>query len=92
MLSAISLQRVGFGMVLIIAFSIGLAGVLTAIGILWVKARDLLNQLSRRNNHASGRVGGRLVQALPVLSALLITVIGVGLTVQALLQTGVLGL
>jgi ABC-type nickel/cobalt efflux system permease component RcnA len=91
MLSAISLQRVDFGMVLIIAFSIGLASVLTAIGILWVKARDLLNHFSRRNNSASSLATGRIIRVLPVFSALLITVIGLGLTFQALLQAGAFG-
>ena len=33
MLGAISLNRIGFGLVLILLFSVGLAGVLTAIGI-----------------------------------------------------------
>jgi ABC-type nickel/cobalt efflux system permease component RcnA len=93
MLSAIALQRVGFGMVLIVVFSLGLAGVLTGIGILWVKARELLNIMSRNNNLTSRIPGGagRLVQALPVISALFITLVGLGLTLQALVQTGVFG-
>jgi ABC-type nickel/cobalt efflux system permease component RcnA len=93
MLSAIALQRVGFGMVLIVVFSLGLAGVLTGIGILWVKARELLNIMSRNSNLASRFPGGggRLLQALPVISALFITLVGLGLTLQALIQTGVFG-
>jgi nickel/cobalt exporter len=93
MLSAIALQRVGFGMVLIIFFSLGLAGVLTAIGILWVKAGELMSRLSQQGVFGSlpGGSGKRLLQALPVLSALLITLVGVGLTLQALLQAGVFG-
>jgi len=41
LLSAIALHRVAFGMLLIVAFSIGLAGVLTGIGLLLVYARRL---------------------------------------------------
>ncbi|MEJ7653734.1 MAG: sulfite exporter TauE/SafE family protein [Chloroflexia bacterium] len=39
LLSAISLGRLGFGLVLVIAFSLGLAGVLTGIGLVLVYAR-----------------------------------------------------
>jgi nickel/cobalt exporter len=93
MLSAIALERVGFGLVLIVVFSLGLAGVLTGVGIVWVKAAELLNRLSSRGGVFSNLPGGggRLFEALPVLSALFITIVGVGLTYQALIQTGVLG-
>src|SRR4029434_5395248 len=42
LLSALSLNRVGFGLLLIVAFSIGLAAVLIAIGILMVYAHRLM--------------------------------------------------
>lgn len=91
MLSAIALQRIGFGLVLIVSFSLGLAGVLTAIGILWVQARRLVERLPGRGS-LLGRLAGRglLLQALPAASALLITLVGVGITLQALIRTGVL--
>lgn len=91
MLSAIALQRVGFGLVLIIAFSLGLAGVLTGIGVVWVQARRLFEAGSGRTGwlrHLAGRA--RLLQAIPAASALFITVVGAGITWQALMQTGVL--
>ena len=93
MLSAIALERVGFGLVLIVVFSLGLAGVLTGVGIVWVKAAELLNRLSSRGGVFSNLPGGggRLFEALPVLSAIFITIVGVGLTYQALIQTGVFG-
>lgn len=81
MLSAIALQRIGFGLLLIVAFSLGLAGVLTAIGIVWVHAGRLFGRVP---------ASGRLIRVLPALSALFISVIGLGITLQALLQTGVL--
>ncbi|MBI1880306.1 MAG: high-affinity nickel-transporter [Chloroflexi bacterium] len=81
MLSAIALQRISFGLLLIVAFSLGLAGVLTTIGILWVHAGRLFGRVP---------ASGRLIQILPALSALFISVIGLGITLQALAQTGAL--
>jgi ABC-type nickel/cobalt efflux system permease component RcnA len=77
LLAAISLQRVGFGMVLIFAFSIGLAAVLTTIGLLFVKARQLLDRVP---------TAGPLMKILPAASALVIMILGVGITVNALAQ------
>jgi nickel/cobalt exporter len=81
MLSAIALQRIGFGLLLIIAFSLGLAGVLTTIGVLWVHAGRLFGRVP---------LSGRVLRVVPALSALFITVVGLGIALQALLQTGVL--
>ncbi|HEX8682855.1 MAG TPA: sulfite exporter TauE/SafE family protein [Ardenticatenaceae bacterium] len=81
LLSAMALQRVGFGLLLIVAFSLGLASVLTAIGILMVHAGRLFERIPTR---------GRVFQVIPVASSLLIALAGVGITLQALTQTGVL--
>lgn len=81
LLSAIALQRVGIGLLLIVAFSVGLASVLTGIGILMVYAGRLFERIP---------VGGRVIKALPVASAFIITIVGIGLTLQALAQTGIL--
>ena len=79
MLGAISLNRIGFGLVLIVAFSLGLAGVLTAIGIVLVHAR-----------HYVGRIpeGGRVVRLVPVGSAIFITLAGAIITFEALANAG----
>jgi ABC-type nickel/cobalt efflux system permease component RcnA len=74
MLGAISLGRVAFGLVLIVAFSVGLAGVLCAIGIALVHARRLLERLP---------VDGRLVRWVPVVSAVVILVAGAAVFGQA---------
>lgn len=81
LLSAMALQRVGFGLLLIVAFSLGLASVLTAIGILMVHAGRLFERIP---------TSGRVFQVVPVASSLLIALAGVGITLQALTQTGVL--
>jgi nickel/cobalt exporter len=75
MLGAIAVHRVAFGLVLVVAFSFGLAATLTGVGMLVVYARRLVDRVPS---------SGRLVQAAPTFSAAVITVLGVGLTVQAL--------
>ncbi len=81
LLGAIAIGRVGFGLLLIIAFSIGLASVLTGIGVLLVHAGRFFRHIPAQ---------GRLIGALPIVSALIIAVVGLGITAQALLQTGLL--
>jgi ABC-type nickel/cobalt efflux system permease component RcnA len=79
MLGAISLNRIGFGLLLIIAFSLGLAGVLTLFGIALVHAGKLFERIPE---------GGRLLRLAPAASALFITAAGLLITAQALGQTG----
>jgi nickel/cobalt transporter (NicO) family protein len=77
LLSAIALHRVGLGLALIVAFSVGLAATITAIGLVAVLARRAFSRL---------RFDGRLIRALPAASALAIVVAGVGITLRALPQ------
>lgn len=79
MLGAISLERVGFGMALIVMFSLGLASVLTAIGVVLVYASKYFQRIPE---------SGPLLRFVPVASALFITVVGIGITVQALMNMG----
>jgi ABC-type nickel/cobalt efflux system permease component RcnA len=74
LLGAISQHQVGLGLVLILAFSLGLAATMTAIGIAVVYARRLTTRVG---------VSSRLVTALPAISALAIVVVGCVLTAQA---------
>src|SRR3954454_19597904 len=46
LLAAISLHRVGFGLLLIVAFSLGLALTITGIGLLAVLARNVFKRHS----------------------------------------------
>jgi nickel/cobalt exporter len=61
-------------MVLVVAFSLGLAGVLTAVGLLFVKGNRLVQRLPRVTAWS---------QLLPAASALVILVIGIWLTADA---------
>ncbi len=74
LLGAIAQHEVGLGMLLIVAFSLGLAATLTALGLLVVYGRRLLPRV---------RLDGRLATALPSVSALVIVAVGCVLTVQA---------
>jgi nickel/cobalt exporter len=84
LIGAISQHRVGLGMILIVAFSLGLAATLTAVGLAVLYGGRLVARLRLER-----RVfGGRLVGALPALSAILIVVAGVLITVRALPEVG----
>jgi ABC-type nickel/cobalt efflux system permease component RcnA len=75
LLAAISLHRVGYGLVLIVAFSIGLAATITAIGLLAIGAKRLFDRTS---------FDGPLIRALPAVSALVILAFGIAMTVRSL--------
>lgn len=82
LLSAISLHRVGYGMLLVVAFSVGLAGTLTSIGLAFVYAgRFILNRAGAGIN--------RLARVLPVVSALVVACLGAALCYEALGQAGI---
>jgi len=75
LLSALSMRRVGFGLILIVAFSVGLAAVLVAIGILMVYARRLM---------ARFREDGPLIHRwLPLTSSAVMMLLGLGIAAQA---------
>ena len=75
LLAAISLHRVAFGMLLIVAFSAGLALSITGIGLVAVFAKQVFKRASFE---------GRLVRLLPAASALVILAAGLAMTVRAL--------
>ena len=75
LLAAISLHRVAFGLLLVVAFSAGLALTITGIGLVAVLARGAFRRVSFE---------GRLVGLLPTASALVIMVAGALMTAHAL--------
>ncbi|MEX1103455.1 MAG: sulfite exporter TauE/SafE family protein [Dehalococcoidia bacterium] len=85
MVAAISQGEVLLGMLLIVAFSLGLAGVLTAIGMSLVLGK----RLGARQRSLFERPAVRgLVRVMPVVSALVVMLVGVGITYQAWNQPG----
>lgn len=83
MLSAIALNRTALGLIMIVFFSAGLAGTLTLVGLLLVYARDRFNRLQSARTTA-------LVRLLPIVSAALVAILGLAITYEGLLQTGLL--
>ncbi|MEN3342212.1 MAG: nickel/cobalt transporter (NicO) family protein [Actinomycetota bacterium] len=79
LLAAISLHRVAFGLVLIVAFSVGLALSITGIGLAAVLAKKAF---ARRS------FDGLLVRALPAASAAVILAAGVAMTLRAVPKVG----
>jgi nickel/cobalt transporter (NicO) family protein len=75
LLAAISLHRVGYGLILILAFSVGLAAAMTAIGILAVSAKRVFSRVD---------FNGGLIRLLPAISALVVLGLGLAMTVRAL--------
>ncbi len=93
MLSAISLHRVGFGLVLIVAFSLGLAAVLTGIGFALVFARGLSSRLTVVDRIAggaggAGRVTRVLISAFPSAGAAAVVIAGALILLRGLAQQG----
>jgi len=82
LLLALKVGRLSYGLALLLAFSLGLALVLVAIGILVVRAS--------RFARASALKQSGLLQVLPLGSAALITVLGTWVVVWTLLQFDVL--
>ena len=65
---------------LVVAFSVGLAATLTAVGLLFVYAGRFIKRPASM---------GRLVQVLPVLSAGVIACVGMAICYEALGQAGI---
>jgi ABC-type nickel/cobalt efflux system permease component RcnA len=74
LLAAISLHRVAFGLLLIVAFSAGLALSITGVGLAAVVARSAFRRATFE---------GRLVRLLPAASALVILAAGLAMTLRA---------
>ena len=81
LLLAVALHRIAFGLLLLVAFSVGLAAILIAIGVLIVKARPLVQRFSG---------DGRWIQRLPIASAVVIIVVGCAITLGTLMDSGVI--
>lgn len=78
LLGAIAFHRAWFGVLLVTAYGAGMALTLTLAGLLLVRARSLLDRRGGR----SGRLAGALSRALPVGTAGIITLVGLGLAVR----------
>jgi nickel/cobalt exporter len=74
LLAAVALNKTAYGLLLVVAFSVGLAFTLTAVGCAFLYARRRLRRPSS---------SARWPRLLPILSAVAITMVGVALCVGA---------
>lgn len=80
MLAALRLHQIGYGMVLIVIFSLGLAAVLTGLGIAVVHGSGLIARSGKLNRFAG---------AGPLISAALISMLGAVMVGQGFVAQGV---
>ena len=79
LLVAIAINKIFLGLALIISFSVGLAVILIVIGLLMVNGGRLFARMDALN---------RLAPFMPVVSALIVLVLGFGLTYGAVTRLG----
>ena len=80
LLFAISLDKLTWGVIILCAFSLGLAAVLVTIGILMVLAKPVIERFTGR---------GVWLQRLPIISATVVIVLGAVLVFKALNDVGI---
>lgn len=82
LLSAIALHRIGYGLLLVVAFSIGLAATLTGIGLAFVYMGSFVK------HSRLGAIDNPFVRLLPVVSAFVIMCIGAFICYEEILKVG----
>ena len=100
LLAAVSLDRIGLGVLLIVAFSVGLAAVLTLVSLALLYSRRFFEWLGERRQATNGRPSegwlsagtsagtAAVLRVAPVGGAVALLAIGLVLTVRALMQPG----
>lgn len=76
MLAAIAKERVGYGLILTLVFSLGLAATLTAVGLIFLYGGRFFDNPALSEN--------RLVKILPVFSAFIIACVGAAICYSSL--------
>ena len=84
LLATIALGRTLFGIVLVLAYGVGMAMALSLAGLLLVRLQGRVAALLQRRRV---RGLGRVLARLPALTALLVIVVGAGLVLRALSGT-----
>ena len=79
LLISITINQFLLGLIILVAFSVGLAAVLIAIGIAMVLAGPALKRFASE---------GPLIRVLPVGSAVLVTLMGVAILYSGVTQAG----
>ena len=89
LLGAIGIGRAGLGVLLVLAYGLGMAGTLTAVGLLLVVAQRRLAGLRARGGRAARVTGllsglaARVSAGAPTATAALVVLVGLGMGVRA---------
>ncbi|HEY7660531.1 MAG TPA: sulfite exporter TauE/SafE family protein [Actinomycetota bacterium] len=76
LLAALALDRLAYGLALVAAFSLGLAAALVVVGVVALRAGDVVSR----------RLSSRIARLIPLTSASAIAVVGLGLLVRGIAQ------
>ena len=79
LLISFTINRIALGLLVLVAFSLGLAAVLIAIGVAMVLAGPALSRLTK---------DGPLLRVLPVGSAVVVTLLGFVILVRTAVESG----
>ncbi len=82
LLGAVALGRTWFGVLLVLGYGVGMAFTLTSVGFALAKWRTAIER------RTAGRFAGILKRAVPVATASLIVLVGLGLASQAAVALG----
>lgn len=80
LLGAVALGRIGFGLALVVAFSLGLAATLTGLGLIFLYAGKLLERKMRTDNARLKFV----LRYAPAVGSIALTLAGVAIIIRAL--------
>ncbi|MCY7407327.1 MAG: sulfite exporter TauE/SafE family protein [Alkalinema sp. CAN_BIN05] len=91
LLSSIALGQVGYGLILVLSFSLGLASVLTGLGLLLIYSKYLFIRfpIEKWTDQNSFKLKW-IMNVIPIITASAITFIGLIISIQALWQIGMI--
>ncbi|MGB7447682.1 MAG: hypothetical protein WA892_01000 [Ornithinimicrobium sp.] len=81
LLGSVALGRTIFGVLLVFAYGLGMAATLTAVGLVLVRLRMRLDDVEANQPN---RLASTLTSALPLVTAVLVLLVGVGLVARGL--------
>ncbi|QTA36776.1 nickel/cobalt transporter [Streptomyces sp. CA-256286] len=88
LLGAVALGRTAFGVLLVIGYGLGMAATLTLAGLLLVRLRERIENHDRARTLRHHPLLRKLARTGPVITALLVVAVGLGLTLRAATGNG----
>jgi nickel/cobalt exporter len=83
LLAAIGLGRTGYGVVLVVAYGVGMAATLTGAGLLLLAVQRRLTRTARGTWRRWARVSARVNAVTPAATGTLVLLVGAGLAIRA---------